>query len=63
MKLNLITIESSTLVMALLPKKLDNLTFSELVAKYVLKKNESLNKKISESLNHLKSFDMLILEA
>lgn len=38
MKLNLITIESSTLVMALLSKKLDNLTFSELVAKYVLKK-------------------------
>ena len=38
MKLNLITIESSTLVMALLPKKLYNLTFSELVAKYVLKK-------------------------
>ncbi len=63
MKLNLITIESSTLVMALLPKKLDNLTFSELVAKYVLKKNESLNKKISESFNHLKNFDMLISEA
>lgn len=63
MKLNLITIESSTLVMALLPKKLYNLTFSELVAKYVLKKNESLNKKISESFNHLKSFDILISEA
>lgn len=38
MELSLITIESSTLVMALLPKKLDNITFSVLVAKYVLKK-------------------------